>query len=81
MPRGVRGKPRPEPTGKQTLLQVTAPKFVAGCIAVDGRIEACAPILRKHLMWVTGAAFKMICERNGWTWKIVEQWEGKVRLP
>jgi hypothetical protein len=73
MARGVRRTALPVPDGKQVLLRISGPGFVAGAVAVDGRIEACAPILFKHVMWVGGAAFKAICQRKGWTWEIVDQ--------
>jgi hypothetical protein len=54
------------------LIRVVAPHFVAGAIARDGQIEECAPILRRHVMWLTGDAFVAVCKGNGWTWEIVD---------
>lgn len=69
-------KSRP-PSGAHTkdgdkLIRITAPNFVAGCVARDGRIEECAPILRRHLMWVTGDVFVAICKGKGWTWEVID---------
>jgi hypothetical protein len=46
--------------------------FSAGCVAIDGRIVICAPILRSALMGLDGETFVAVCKGKGWKWEIVD---------
>lgn len=52
----------------ERLIQITAPHFVAGIVALDGRVVEAAPILRYMAGW-TGQEMVACCRRKGWTWE------------
>lgn len=47
-----------------------APHFVAGLVAVDGRVQRTAPII-KYMGDKNGAWIANYCRRKGWTWEVV----------
>ena len=53
------------------LVRVVAPHFVAGFVMEDGKITACAPILRRHVMGKTADQIRSLCKAKGWRASIV----------
>lgn len=51
----------------ESVIQITAPHFVAGIVACDGCVTEAAPILRYMLGW-DGHKVAGYCRRKGWTW-------------
>lgn len=58
------------PDGCEILVRITAPHFVAGVVAVDGRVVRAAPILRYMSGW-DGARLAEYARRKGWTWEVL----------
>lgn len=46
-------------------MQITAPHFCAGIVAVDGLVIAAAPIVRYMVGW-DGRRMRDYCCRKGW---------------
>jgi len=71
-------KPRPPSVarGGDKLISVEGlyrgQPFSAGCVARDGHIIICAPILRSSLMGLDGKTFVAVCKGKGWTWEVVK---------
>lgn len=55
----------------ETLIRIAAPHFVAGIVAVGGRVAMAAPILRYMTGW-SGPKVASYCRTRGWTWERVE---------
>lgn len=53
---------------EEILIQVTAPHFVAGVVAWNGRIQEAAPILRYMVGW-DAQKFTSYTAKRGWSWK------------
>lgn len=53
------------------LVRITAPHFVAGLIARDGKVVEAAPILRRQMLEQDGTTVAFICRRRGWSWERV----------
>jgi hypothetical protein len=45
---------------------VVADRFVAGFVVEDGRVTACAPILKRHLAGKTEDDAKRVIAQQGW---------------
>jgi len=58
--------------GGERLIRVTANHFVAGCVALDGRIVEAAPILRRHVMGLDGRQFYDLCFRKLWKFEVID---------
>jgi hypothetical protein len=52
----------------EVCLRVEGPHFVAGVVAVDGKIVRAAPILRYMIGW-DGKRFRNYHAEQGWTWQ------------
>jgi hypothetical protein len=52
----------------EALVRVVAHHFVAGLVAVDGRVVRAAPILRYMLGW-DGARVAAYVQARGWGWE------------
>jgi len=57
----------------ETLIRVVSKTFVAGCVARHGVIVEAAPILRRHVMGMSGGQFFDLCRRKLWRFEVVEQ--------
>lgn len=54
----------------EVLIQITAPHFVAGVVAADGRVTEAAPIVGYMVGW-SGARFAAYCANRSWAWQRV----------
>lgn len=50
------------------VVRISAPRFVAGLVAEDGRVVAAAPIIRSYRGRTLEQA-RRHCERRGWAWE------------
>lgn len=62
-----------------TLVQITAPHFVAGLQAEDGRVVRAAPIIKYMIGW-DGGGLKSWCHHKGWTYQVVDRLPETERL-
>ena len=53
----------------ETVIAIDAPYFYAGVVALDGKVVAVAPVLRKHIRlgW-TGQQVADYCRQKNWRW-------------
>jgi hypothetical protein len=59
------------PIMSETLCRIEAPHFVAGIIAMDGRVIRAAPILKYMLGW-NGVAVRDYCRKKHWALQVVK---------
>lgn len=55
----------------ETLIQITAPHFVAGIVARDGKVIEAASIVKYMRGW-DGKQVADYCKMQGWSWRRVE---------
>jgi len=60
----------------ETLIQITAPHFVAGIVARDGKVIEAANIVKYMRGW-DGKQVADYCKEKGWSWRrvVVQTWE------
>ena len=54
-----------------TLVRISAPHFVAGIVARDGRVVLAAPIVYYMVGW-DGRRVADYCAAKNWTWERVD---------